>query len=339
MKQYIGISRDHSASMRSLTKAAQDDYNNTIDAINSAATENDIDTVVSVVNCGVGPSGRVTRDIVNSSITKLKQMTSYTADGGSTPLFDSVGELITMLEDVPDFGEKDVSFMIYVVTDGEENSSGTWRHKLAEKIKKLQATDKWTFVFRVPHGYKTKLASLGIPAGNIEEWETTEKGMREASLHAMAGMRSFYSARKTTGITHTDSFFADLSATKKEVKATLTNISKEVKFLKVKSGGTQIRDFVESKTKKGMKLGSAFYQLTKPEKKVQDYKMIALRDKTNGAVYAGQNARDLLGLPDSGTIKLEPGNSPKYDIFVQSTSVNRKLIAGTEVLLWPSAAR
>lgn len=29
------------------------------------------------------------------------------------------------------------------------------------------------------------------------------------------------------------------------------------------------------------------------------------------------------------------GDQGQYDVFVQSTSVNRKLIAGTEVVYWP----
>lgn len=52
MKQYVGFSRDHSISMRPLQVAAKNDYNQNIDAIKKAAVKEDIDTIVSVVECG-----------------------------------------------------------------------------------------------------------------------------------------------------------------------------------------------------------------------------------------------------------------------------------------------
>ncbi len=71
---------------------------------------------------------------------------------------------------------------------------------------------------------------------------------------------------------------------------------------------------------------SAFYELSKPEK-VQGHKDIAIRDKTTGA-------RDLLGLPKYGDIRLAPLDHGNYNLFVQSTSVNRKLMNGTNLMIW-----
>jgi hypothetical protein len=227
-----------------------------------------------------------------------------------------------------------------VITDGEENSSRKWSGvALGQKIRQLQATDHWTFTFRVPQGYGRRLASLGIPAGNIQEWEQTERGIRESSVYTQQAVSQFYSARKS-GIRATDQFYANLrNVSRSTVKSVLNDISREVQIWPVKTGGYQIRDFVEGKLRHSMALGSAFYQLNKPEKAVQSYKQIAIRDKKTGAVYSGRAARDLLNLPDQGTIRLSPGDHGDYDIFVQSTSVNRKLVAGTEVLYWPAAAR
>ena len=141
MKNYIGISRDHSASMRMLSKAAANDYNETIKQIQQSATEHDIDTIVSVVKCGVGRGrGSVEREIVNSNVQVLKpiQQNQYIADGSSTPLFDSVGDLITQFENVPDASDPNVAFVIMVITDGEENSSTKWTGtSIGKKIKQI----------------------------------------------------------------------------------------------------------------------------------------------------------------------------------------------------------
>jgi hypothetical protein len=101
MKQYIGISRDHSGSMRPLASAAAKDYNSNIESIKEAAKTNNIDTIVSVVRCGVGLRGIVEREVVNSNVQVLTPLERYTADGSHTPLFDSVGELIEILQAAP----------------------------------------------------------------------------------------------------------------------------------------------------------------------------------------------------------------------------------------------
>ena len=335
-KQYIGISRDHSGSMNALRSSAMKDYNSNIDAIKQAAQEEGIDTIVSVVKQGVG-NGLVEREVVNSNVSKLQPLTHYSAEGG-TPLFDSIGELISILRAAPDAHDPNVSFLVMAITDGEENQSKHWNGvSLTDEFRRLQATDKWTFTFRVPKGYSRHLVNMGIPAGNIQEWETTNEGMAAATVQTVRAVRSFY-AGVSKGVTASSNFYSDLSSVKsKDIKAVMTDISKEVAIWPVKNGGLEIKDFVEKKLKRPMKVGAAFYQLSKPEKAVQDYKMIAIRNKRTGAVYAGKSARDLLNLPDIGTIKLAPGDHGNFDVYIQSTSTNRKLIAGTNVMYWNNA--
>lgn len=67
---------------------------------------------------------------------------------------------------------------------------------------------------------------------------------------------------------------------------------------------------------------------------MQDYKQIAIRDKKSGAVYSGYSARDLLGLPHTSEAKFAPGMHGQYEIVVQSTSFNRKLVKGTNLMIW-----
>lgn len=343
MKQYIGISRDHSASMRGIGPAAMDDYNQNIAAIKTASVREDIDTIVSVVECGAGIRGEVRRAVVNSGVSMLKKLTTYVTDGSGTPLFDSVLELISILEKVPDAEDRDVSFLVMAITDGGENASKPGAaNRLRDKLLELQGTDRWTFVFRVPFGNKASLTRLGIPAGNIQEWDgVSEKSIRETSVITTRSVSNYFTAR-STGVRGTDKFYADLAGVSpKQVKGSMTNISGEVRIFPVGrfNDGDQIRDFVQSKTGYAMPLGSAFYQLSKLEKAVQSYKLIVIRDLNSGAVYAGQSARDLLNLPTQGTISLTPGNHGNYDIYIQSTSVNRKLVGGTNVLYWENATR
>ena len=156
LKTYIGISRDHSGSMYSIRNAAKTDYNETIKFLHETST--DLETYISVVNCGVGRSPTVSIDEVNTHVKFVKPLTTYSANATGTPLFDSVGKLIEQFEQSPDANNSSVSFLIMAITDGEENSSRIWSaSKLSNKIKDLQKTDRWTFVFRVPRGYKRQI--------------------------------------------------------------------------------------------------------------------------------------------------------------------------------------
>lgn len=91
-----------------------------------------------------------------------------------------------------------------------------------------------------------------------------------------------------------------------------------------------IRDFV---TENGLKFkkGRGFYEFTKTET-IQGYKEIVLMDKKTGDMFEGAAAREMLGLPEDTTARIKPTSLDKYVVFVQSTSVNRKLIGGTRFL-------
>lgn len=337
MKQYIGIIRDHSGSMTPFHKRAMLDYNAQIDVMQREAKSRDIDTLVSVVSCGIGRTNGLylQREEVNTSVARLKPLTYYEASG-NTPLYNSLNELLDILEAAPDAQDKDVAFLVMVITDGENTENHHLAAALGQRIKRLQATDKWTFTFRMPHGYANALArTLGIPVGNMLEWEQTERGFERATKQTVAAMSNYYGTR-TMGQTMSSTFYADVAnLSPRDVKNATEDITREVKTFKVVNGGEEIKPFVE-RFEGQMRVGGAFYQLSKPEPKVQSYKQVILRDRTNGKVYGGQGTRGLLGLFQFGDVKMAPGDQGRYDVFIQSTSVNRKLIAGTDVIYWPS---
>lgn len=344
MKNYIGFARDHSASMRSLVRHAERDYNSTITSVRDAALKENQDTIVSVVELGYGDTDKVRHVVTNSNITALQPLFEgeYRANGRGTPLFDAVGELISEFQNKPDANNADVSFLIMVTTDGQENASRNWTaHRIAETIKKLQGTDRWTFVFRVPHGYANELARMGIPAANILEWEQTQRGVEVAAHRTSEAFTSYFSAR-SAGERSTKTFYTSVAnVTEADVKQ-LGDISAEVSLFPVaaKEQGMMIRDFVEKRLGgKPMLKGAAFYQLVKTEEKVQGHKLIAIRDKDTGAIYCGPQARDLIGLPRGMDARVKPDTAGKWQVFVQSTSVNRKVDANTSIMYWANVGK
>ncbi len=340
-KNYIGFSNDHSGSMGDLAKAAMKDYNANIAAIKNAAITNNQDTVAFVVACGMNAIGRggdfIHRQVVNSSIHALQQKTDWPTPG-DTPLYDSVGDLIEQLKATPDANSPDVSFLVFVTTDGAELCSKKYNAtKLSNEIRTLQATDRWTFVFRVPKGYGAAIIrNLGLHEGNVQEWETTERGMEVSSINTVAAVDTFYAAR-SAGATSTNVFYANAADVKvTDVKAKLVDISTEVNLWAVlpEEDGIEIKPFTEKRLNSPLLKGAAFYQLTKTEARVQATKVICIRDKVSGRVYYGNAARQMIGIPLDRTIRLHPGDHGSYDIYIQSTSTNRKLYAGSTILYW-----
>ena len=335
-KTYIGFSRDHSGSMNPLRHAALRDYNNSIATIKKQAKATEQDTNVFTVRCGI--NGGVDRETINSNVHMLKPLEHY-AVSGMTPLFDSIGELIEMMEKMPDANDTNVAFLIMVITDGAENASHKWKTRLKGKIQELQNSDRWSFVFRVPRGYSYNLTSLGIPSGNIIEWDQTEESLETSTHDTSVGLSNFY-AQRSKGLTATRTFYTDLSAvSSKDVKQNLVDVSSEVEIgnVSTKQHDMEISCIVPALFNRPMIRGCAFYQLTKPEKAIQDNKQIIIREKKTGKVYSGPSARKMLGFPEFGSIKVAPGNHGAFDIFVQSTSMNRKVKAGTQVLFWAKA--
>lgn len=91
-----------------------------------------------------------------------------------------------------------------------------------------------------------------------------------------------------------------------------------------------IKEFV-IRTGATFRIGRGFYELTKPEI-VQEKKEVVLRDKVTGDMFSGNVARDMIHVPYGTRGKVTPQHNFGYDVFIQSTSVNRKLIGNTRFL-------
>lgn len=332
-KNYIGFVNDHSGSMDRLTGPAIKDYNANISAIKDAASREMLDTVVSVVGIGFGRTGEeVQRQVVISNPHVLHPKTAWPTPG-MTPLYDGVGDMINLFKGLPDYDNPEVSFLVLTTTDGGENGSNKWNHTMLKKeIQELQNTGRWTFVFRVPKGSRNTVSNLNVPLDNIQEWGVTKEGMEASTKATTAAMDTFFTTR-SAGARGSNTFYANASAVN---VAALTEVpAKKISEYVVGDdfNGKQIQEFILSKRMKFLK-GAAFFQLTKTEAKLGYEKVILLRDKATGKYFGGPEVRQMLGLPTNQNARLHPGDHKNFDIFIQSTSLNRKLIAGTGLMYW-----
>jgi hypothetical protein len=274
----------------------------------------------------------------------IREVASFHPRGDSTKLFDGVKQIIEdhSLNGDLVYGHDtnvDVSYLLIVITDGKENDSILSWAGFKSLIEQTQATDKFTLTFLLPPGAKRSFVrDYGVPEGNVEEWTLDARGVQRATEQRTVGIGNYFSA-VDAGATKSTTFYVetDLSKLKSEtVRKRLTDIRDQVKVFEVKKE-EDIQPFMQRNTGRPYMPGTAFYQLTKKEAKVQPGKKVLLREKNQKSIYAGSDARQLLGLPDGQDARVKPGNHSSYDVFIQSKSNNRALVRGTDVIYWSRA--
>jgi len=328
MINYIGLVIDKSASMRGLRNKTIEVINNQLDVIAKESQTSGQKTIVKLFQFGEDFNAGNSNLAENMNHLNLND---YNPDEGCTRLRDAVGFAISDFSSINVNPENDVSFLLITITDGQENASQVYTESMIHSaIKTKQATDRWTFVFSVPCGSSKYIErQFGVPQGNIQEWEQTVSGLTTVSNSYTAGTQSYYASRSLGKKSVSNFFKVDMSQVNTSDLKKLQALNNQFKQFEVKKE-VDIRPFVESNGFNYTK-GNAYYQLTKREK-VQDYKDIIIKDNLTGKLYGGQEARQILGMPLSGDTNVHPGNFMNYSIFIQSTSVNRKLVRGTTLL-------
>jgi hypothetical protein len=273
---------------------------------------------------------KVSCNIYDKDVLRLPSLKSHYSPNGNTALIDGTLQALNDLEETPQkYG--DHAFLVYVITDGEENASNQSPNILSNKINKSK--DNWTVAVLVPTQSSVfEAKKFGFPANNIQVWDTTSVGIEKVGEKLKKATDNFMTAR-SKGIKSTKNIFnLDVSALNETtVTNNLTELDVAQYDLYSVNSNCVIKPFIESWTKKQYRKGSAYYQLSKPET-VQAFKQICIQNKLNGKIYYGSKVRDMLKLP-TVDVKISPVDHHEYDIFIQNTAPNRNLVQGTKLLL------
>jgi hypothetical protein len=270
--------------------------------------------------------------IYDKDVLRMPSLKGLYRANGNTALVDATTLAINDLSKTPEiYG--DHSFLIYVLTDGEENCSNRLNvQAISGKINALK--DNWTLGVFVPNQTgKHEAKKFGFPSDNISVWDATSVGGESEAGKQIRDVTDTYMTMRSQGMRGTKNLFSmNVGAINKSVVTnTLAKLHPgQYRFADI-SDKVAIAPFVETLTKRAYKMGEGYYQLSKPEK-IQETKSIALLDNKTKAVYVGKEARTLLNLPNY-EVKVAAADHPDYTIFVQSLSVNRNLMPGTKLLL------
>lgn len=268
--------------------------------------------------------------IFDKDVLRLPSMKGLYQAAGQTSLIDAVMQSQEDLRKTATmYG--DHAFLTYVLTDGAENNSHKWTAaQLRDHLRTLQ--DNETVGLLVPDWQaKQRAEDYGFHRGNIAVWDaTSEQGMEEAMQTMRTATDSYMHSRAAGVKSSTGIFTMDPSAVNsKTVSANLKELS-GFRVERVKDPAV-IQPFIESL---GLPFisGRYFFPLIKRER-IGGTKELLVRHKVSGKIFGGGAVRQMLGLPDTGDVSVSPQPNGEYDVFVQSTSLNRKLIPGHDLLI------
>lgn len=317
---------DASSSMQGVAKDLIKVVDGQVKILARKSQERDQETRVSIYTFSY--AHQIECVVWDKDVLRLPSIQDLYRPYGNTALIDASLLALTDAALIPvKYGNH--SHLVYVLTDGAENASRAKPYDLQGMIEKLD--DTWTVAAFVPNILaKNEAKEAGFPGGNVAVWDATNaEGVEEAG-EAITKVTDQYMTMRAAGGSGTKTLFSmDAATLNYKTVSTLKELT-GFRLEHVKQPSV-IKPFIES-LKLPFIQGNYFFQLIKPEK-VSDAKQILIRHKISGKIYGGPEARRLVGLPDTGEVRIKPQPNGEYDVFVQSSSLNRNLIAGHDLLI------
>lgn len=149
-------------------------------------------------------SGTVNKRLVDKPIDTLNELTeSDYCPSGTTALYDAIAETI-LEEEKRTYTTDDITRLLIIVTDGEENSSNEYSIRnqgtiqIAKMIKRVQEKG-WTISYLGANQDLTKVQKdFGIHASNIANFTSTAEGTTTAFSSTTNALGKYLSRRLTS---------------------------------------------------------------------------------------------------------------------------------------------
>jgi len=215
LKNYVVIILDKSGSMEKIRNEVVGGFNDNVKEIKKKNAELGMETVVCLVTFSTFVDEPV---LWLENVDKIEPLTieKYAPDG-MTAMYDAVGTTVEKLLKVEDADEDNVSFLVLVISDGQENNSKKYSsEKISELVTSCEKTGQWTFSYVGANQDLKQVAQLlNINVGNMMMFTADAAGYEKSTDSITRGTNSFYSARKL-GKKSITNMFTDDSKTDKD---------------------------------------------------------------------------------------------------------------------------
>jgi hypothetical protein len=191
LKNRIGIILDSSSSMEPMRDEVISAFNGQVATI--LQNNKDMDTKVSLLTFSTEVHEY---KILNQPVFSLKSISRADYEpNGWTALYDAIGKMTDYFMNLPEANDPSCSFLMVIVSDGEENKSRFWNYQAVQaRIQALEANGRWTFTYLGANdGLKNVASTLGIRAGNT----ISGQSLRSAGVYASVSSNSMKSFMKS----------------------------------------------------------------------------------------------------------------------------------------------
>lgn len=209
---YVALVVDRSGSMQSVQESAFSGINEQINTLKKTGHKGG-ETFVTYIQFD-----NVT-DLVfdKKASTELTEITrDQYSPRGSTAMYDAVWSAIKRLKDGV-VETKDTGYLVVVISDGWENASReVTGQQLADEIKTLQETGKWTFAYMLSNQDLTKVSkALNLNVNNMAAYTATSAGTHDA-FGTMASSTANYMGLRAKGVTRSTNFYSPPDTTEEK---------------------------------------------------------------------------------------------------------------------------
>ena len=204
LKTYVFLILDKSGSMESVKDETISHFNEQLQTVQSSQAKN-MENVVSLTTF----NDSVEEVFFKKAAADVSELTSKEyKPRGMTCMLDAVGAVLDKAESIEDIGNENVSCLMVILSDGRENSSRKYSYAdIAERIQKLQDTDRWTFTYIGANQDLSEVSKqLNIPKGNTLTFDSTSVGVKQMDKKQKKYLGAYFTAR-SYGTSSTRGFY------------------------------------------------------------------------------------------------------------------------------------
>jgi uncharacterized protein YegL len=183
-KLYVFKLLDASGSMNGYTEQTISTYNETLDTLRDAEAE------VNVIRIDFADHARIVKRGPLDAGDHRIHASNYRAQG-LTAMYDAIGLAFEEADRLE--CDENTSFLVEVLTDGQENHSTRWTaQQVKREIDARKRTGQWTVTVMGPKGSVSLFQNLGVEVGNIAQFDANSAQSRSGVTRMMKSSAQGY---------------------------------------------------------------------------------------------------------------------------------------------------